>query len=308
MTAWYIPIVLYIVLIHTFYPWFRKKYLIGATEINFTTKFTLHYFFAVLYAWIIILLFGEIQLDRVTFIIFCVGAANGFAAYCQWRADQISMSLGALFGFMDDVIAIGLGFIVLNETQYLSSGISVGLALCASATALLGINNYFKKKQGGKHVAPILFLYILGYTCIWGIATFLMRYWAVSNVPITKFVAAWYGGAFSMALIIFVVNKFWFKNKDAGEENKKTPSTKKTLALTSTAGAFIVGAIFLSYWAYQLAPLTVAKPILFASGLVPPMLVGMFLFNEKSQYQGIEKVFLIQAIVGALFVAFSFSG
>jgi len=302
--AWYVPVLLYIVLIHTIYPWFRKAKLIHAKDIPFTTLFVLHYMFAALYAWIAVVLFGSIKFNTLTWFIIGVGAANGFASYCHWRADQISVSLGAIFGFMDDVIAISLGFIILNETKYLGTGISVGLALCASTTVLLAISNYYKKKTGEKHIAPRFFLYVLAYTGIWGIATFLMKYWAVGEVPITTFAVSWYSGAFTMALVIFIINKL--RELDAERENAVIP-IKKTLAMTSVAGAFICGAIFLGYWAYQLAPLTVVKPILFVAGLVPPMLVGIFLFKEKSQYKGIENILLAQAVVGALFLAFSFS-
>ena len=233
-----------------------------------------------------------------------VGAANGFAAYCSWRAEQISVSLSAIFGFMDDVIAVSLGCIILNETKYLGTGISIGLALCASTTVLLAISNYCKKKTGEKHIAPRFFLYVFGYTVIWGIATFLTKYWAIEDVPITTFAVSWYSGAFMMTLVIFIINKL--RGLDAEIENAAIP-IKKTLAMTSVAGAFICGAIFLLYWALQLAPLTVVKPILFVAGLVPPMLVGIFLFKEKSQYKGAENAMLAQAVIGALFLAFSFN-
>ena len=314
---WFVPVILRIVIIYTVYPWFRKAKLIHTSEVSFIVMFALHYFFAALLGSATALLLGQLNFDKTTMFIMAIGAANGFGAYCQWRADQYSMSFGALAGFMDDVIAVSLGYFILNESQYLNIGITNGLIICAIAVGGLAICNYYKKKTGKEHLGSRFFGYVLGYTVIWGFATFLMRYLAISDVPIGKFVFGWYGGASLTAFAIFCISKLKSAikakkkrdEKDGMDKEIEPVSVFQTLWMTATAGAMIFVNIFLSYWAFKLAPIVVLKPVGFVSAMVPPMLVGLFLFNEKSQYESlIEKSLILLAVIGAVFIAFSFRG
>ncbi|QQG46231.1 MAG: hypothetical protein HYY55_00065 [Candidatus Niyogibacteria bacterium] len=318
---WLVPVIIRILIGNIFYPWFGKAKLIHTDKISFNNRFTLHYFFAAAFGSVAALFLGQLVFDKTLLFITSIGAANGYAAYCQWKADQHSLSFVSITLFMDDVIAITLGYIVLNESKYLNFGMGAGLFLCVVTIIGLGFSNYRKQKIGEEHVAPKLFIYVAVYTVIWGFATFSMRYFALSDISVGKFVFGWYGGAFLMALAIFCITKiksiFPKKDNENKDNEKKNDEMNRelsplpirtTLWMTAVAGGSIFSSIFLSYWALQLAPLTVVKPIFFVSQMLGRMILGLFMFDEYKQYRGIEKILVLLAVIGAITIALSFGG
>src|SRR5918997_6529321 len=73
---------------------------------------------------------GQLQLD---WAIVAVGCGNGLAAYCYRRAIAISLSRTALFAFWDDLLAMGLSYVLLHEGQFLNTCMLLGIGLSVGA-------------------------------------------------------------------------------------------------------------------------------------------------------------------------------
>jgi len=310
LNLWFIPVIIRVLVIDTFAPWLRKAKIINTGNVSFRKRFALHYFFAFMLALGAAIITQSNIITVPTAFIFLIGIFNGYGAFCQWRADQFALSTGALFAFMDDFIAITLGYAILHEAKFLNVGLGIGLALCVSAAILFAIYNYYQKKGGKGHLPWAFFQNVLSYTIIWGFATFLMRYFALEKVSIGTFVFGWYGGAFTIAVIILLLYTLGFiKDKEKeGEKTIEEPvlSRKAVIGMTLLAGALIFLNIVCTYWAFSLAPLTVIKPLFFVSVMVMPTIVGLMFFKEKERWKGFQKMFFLQAVIGGIIIALSF--
>jgi len=308
---WFVPVVIRVLCVHAVYPWFLKSKIIHTDHLSFVNRFTLHYFFAAIFGLITALWLGQLGFDKTTLFIIGIGAANGYAAYCQWKADQINLSLAAIYRFTDDVIAMTLGYWILNEIQHLNSSMIFGLVLCSTAVISFPIVNHFKQENRAKIIPAKFFGYVFAQTAIWGFAKFFMKYFAINNVPIGSWVFGWYGGAFLMALVIFCVSRTKKRSpeKDNAMNKETEPTTLvQTTLMSAAAGTFIFAGVFLGYWALKLAPLTVVNPIFFAASITGPAVVGLFMFGEGKKYGRLEKFLILQTISGAMFFALSFGG
>ena len=306
---WIVPVLMRVFCVHLIYPWFLKSKIIHTDRISFVNRFLLHYFFAAILGVVTALWLSQLSFDKTTTIILGIGAANGYAAYCQWKTDQINQSLAAIYRFVDDVIAMTLGYWVLNEIQHISMNMIIGLAICSIAVISLPVVNYFKRGDRSTAIPVRFFGYILIQTVIWGFAKFLMKYFAINSVPIGTWVFGWYGGAFLMAVIIFCVTRLRTNSSEKKDEvNKETEpvSALQTTWMSAVAGTFVFAGVFLGYWALSIAPLTVVNPIFFAASIVGPAVIGLFLFDESKKYIRLEKFLIFAAIFGAIFFALSF--
>lgn len=302
---WLVPVVLRILICNTLYSWFFKAKILNTVKGNdvaFVRFFTFHYLFAAILGLFTALWLGQTGLDKLLLVIITIGAANGYAAYCQWKVDQYSLAFAGLSFFMDDVIAMTLGYTVLNETKYLNSGMITGLSFCVIALALILYRKY-QKGSGGEHaVTPKLLFYVLAYTIIWGFAKFFVRYFALENVSIGKWVLGWYGGAFIVAITIFFFSEFSSNNK---RDVKPIPLPQMTWK-SAIAGAAMFSGAFLAFWAFRTAPITVVNPIFFTAQMIPRMLIGLYVFKEIKQFDGIEKGYMALSVAGAAIIALSY--
>lgn len=303
---WLVPVALRILICNTLYPWFFKAKILNTVKGNdvaFVRFFTFHYFFAALLGFLTALWLGQTKPDKLLVVIMIIGAANGYAAYCQWKVDQYSLAFAGLTFFMDDVIAMTLGYTVLNETKYLNPGMITGLSFCAVAITLVVYRKY-QKGAGDEHgVTPKLLFYVLAYTTIWGFAKFSIRYFTLSDPSIIgKWVFGWYGGAFIVAMIIFFFSEF-LSNKT--RDVKPIPLPQMTWK-SAVAGAVIFSGVFLAFWAFTTAPITVVNPIFFTAQMVPRMLIGLYIFKEIKQFDSLEKSYMALSIIGAAIIALSY--
>lgn len=311
LSLWFIPVIIRVLIIDTFGPWLRKAKIINTGNVSFRKRFVLHYFFAFMLALGAAIITQSNIISLTTIIIFCIGIFNGYGAFCQWRADQFALSIGALFAFTDDFIAITLGYAILHEGKFLNAGLGAGLALCISAGILFAVYNYYQKKNEKEYLPLAFFRNVLSYTIIWGFATFLMRYFALEKISIGTFVFGWYGGAFFTATIIFSLYALGIirdkeENKKRNTAEQPVLSDKAVIGMTFLAGTLIFLNIVCTYWAFSLAPLTVVKPLFFVSLMVMPALVGLFIFHEKERFKGFAKMFLLQAVAGGILIALGF--
>ncbi|OGF74046.1 hypothetical protein A3J56_01755 [Candidatus Giovannonibacteria bacterium RIFCSPHIGHO2_02_FULL_46_20] len=298
---WYVPIILHIVFIDLVYPWFLKGRVIDQ---NLLRRYFLQYLFAACFGIGVAFLFNQFHLAPVTLLVLGIGAMNGFATYNYFRAAAINLSTLSLFGFMDDVIAISLGYILLNERTFFNTGLSMGLLLSGSAAILYAWSAYQRKKSEGKNIVPIvIFFHIAIFTTLWGLATFSMRYFAIKQVDFGSFVFGWCGGSFIAACCIFL-----FKKERSLQDEIAAMAQKSDLGVALLSSIFIGSGILLAYWAYILAPLAVIKPIVCVSAMLIPAIVGLFVFKEGVQLNIKEKISFALAVTGIIVIAISFNG
>src|SRR3989338_1063569 len=179
MAIWLIPIVLRILLINAIYPVLLKGKIITKDIIQ---RFFLQYLFCSLISLACAVYLGQFVLGTTMFLLIGIGILNGVSAYADWRATEINLSSMSLFSFLDDVIAISLGFLILKETEFLNRQIGLGLLLCVLAIVLLSVGNYMKKhREGGSNTALPLkfFVYVFIFTSIWGVNAFFIRWFAL---------------------------------------------------------------------------------------------------------------------------------
>ena len=196
--AWYVPVFLRVLVANVIHPSISKHVVM---KHSLQKRHLFNFSFCSLVAISIAVACGQLSLTTTTLFIFCVGVANGWAAYCQWKALGISLSRNSLFTFWDDIIAMSLSYYLLNEGQFLNFQGKLGIILSVAAVTLFAFRDYCRKEGVGDKVPSRFYFYVGLYSVIWGVATFLMRKWGVEKVPISTFLASWYtGGVFGIAL------------------------------------------------------------------------------------------------------------
>jgi len=146
-------------------------------------RFTLQFTAALLFALLFSIWSGGLSLDRWVMVSFLIGALSAFGAYCQWRSMDLSMSRYGLFTWLDDIIAIGLGYVFLFEDKFLNLVMVVGIVIAFISIILFIIRDARRKKTGEEHIQPSFYLWSLGYCCAFGIVIFLIRVLARTWTP-----------------------------------------------------------------------------------------------------------------------------
>lgn len=226
------------------------------------------------------ILFGEFSIAAFSLIVFLTGAINGYAAYACFIATRYSQSGVAFFAFVDDIVAIGLSFIILSEHRLLGMVGWSGLVLCITATILFAWNNKKKHEVGSLTALPFtFFVYGIGAFFIWGIAHFMMRVWgSIDNVSIGQFVVPWYLGACTTAYIILGIR---YINNKLGSESFDTKLPVRTILTIVIFGILTVVNLVLTFATFSLAPLAIVKPAFSLAQIYVPLILGLFVFNEK---------------------------
>lgn len=240
----------------------------------------------------------EKSFDLFFFLIMAIGFINSFAFYFYWQAISINLSKASIFKQPDDLVGIALGYLLLNELKFINPAIVAGMLLIiASALLFIWPKNKSKQEIQSLDKNKTLIKLIFYYSFIWGLAIFLMRYFAIQEISFTKFLLGWYGGAFlGSALLAFISsrrisNLLLFKKQ-----------TLITLPL-----AFITWlSMILSYWAFNLAPITVIQPISMASEMILPCLIGLFYFKESKELTKQEYIAILIGFAGGIIIAFSY--
>lgn len=240
-----------------------------------TRRIVWMYVFAACFSLVLVLVTGAPLTGPAVVIIGIIGFANSWGAYCQWRAVDISVSRTYLFTQADDLIAMALGYIVLREHEYLSSSavLASGIVIAIAGGTAIALARH--RSAVGTTAAVFswrrLAGWITGYSVVWGVANFAMRYFAVAGVRFPTFLAAWYGGSFVGALSI----RWFLGRREAG-----TP-----LNWSGVSGMFLLACtVFIQLlgwvWAQQLAPITVVQPIKQVAEMVIPTIIGLTVFKE----------------------------
>ncbi|MEK7531876.1 MAG: hypothetical protein AAB545_03055 [Patescibacteria group bacterium] len=292
---WLIPVVLRIFVGHIIAPWMIKK---AATGVGREERFMLQFASAALLSVLGVLVFG-LSFDTNLLITVGVGFINGFGAYCQWRAIELSLSKTSLFTPGDDLIGMTLAYYFLDEGRLLNTPITLGIMFSFTAVALFSYGDYRQKTKetstNGAHPLA-LYAWIAGYSVIWGVAIFCTRLMALEQVAPSTFIAGWYFGALLAAIII--IRMKWRKERSV--------ISRRDVTLSVGLGCVILTALGLNYWALILAPLLVVQPIFLVSEIVFPVLIGLIGFGEKKDYGFAEWCYLCLGILGSFFVVVGF--
>lgn len=299
MTQWWLPALLRIIIGNGIAHWLIKH--VSGMHSR-TARLFLQFLFCALFATIIASTFGNLQTDGKFYFLLVVGFFNGFGAYCQWRAIDISLSKNALFTFWDDIIAMSLGIFILNEWRFLNRGIILGIICSFAALILFARHDY---QNGGKNKTGFDFYgYVLAYSIIWGFAVFFQRYFAFHKLPTSTFLTGWYGGAFIAASVIFL----FFRETGSGETKKEITLREKYMMLGWSAllALSIFGSMGTTYWSYMLAPIAVLQPIYLVAEMIVPALIGFFAFGERKHYGLAEWFYFALGITGGIIIAYNF--
>jgi hypothetical protein len=259
------------------------------------------FFLQFLFALAIVTVFGlathQLVWRLLVPVIILMGVASGFAAACQWRAIDISLSRTSLFTFWDDIIAMTLSLALLGEVRVLNPGIGLGVAMSLSAVIAYAAWSYRARRKGSDAVPLRFFLYVGTYSIIWGVAVFLMKYLGTAGVPIGTFLAAWYFGATISAGILLAT-----RPQERGTQLLSGRQIAETLLLATT----VAGSLALTYWAYQLAPQNIVQPYFLIGEMVLPTIIGLTVFREHRMLAPWEKFLFALAILGGIIIGISY--
>ena len=292
---WLIPVFFRIIFAYLIAPGLIKKM---TDEPARTRKLVWQFGLAAIFAVGLAVLAGANLADPRIAIVLLIGAVNAFACYCQWRAMAISLSKTSIFTQADDLIAIGLGYIFLNEASFVGLGLGIGIALAIGSALLLSVvkSRGSKNSVQGKNERSLL-MWVGAYSLIWGGAMFSYRWFAVQNVSPFAFMAAWYAGSFVGAVGVYFA---------MGKEEAGRPLTRRQTSIVACLAVVIVASNLAAYWTTVFAPITVAQPIFQIAEMVFPTLIGLYVFKEKKDLGRIDKLAFAVGMAGGVIIALSY--
>lgn len=302
---WLIPVGIRILLANIWTPIVSKKLAMSKYR---ERAFLWQYFLCAVLSWIVFLVVGrdfsyllkDIKIAHLTLpvlsIAIGIGLLNGFACYCFWRAQAISLSKSSVMAVPDDIIALLLVYWLAPQLElpFLTLGLAVGVILCLSTGIIFGLQKTTLEYTGTKLVA-----WVLGYTIIWGTANFLFRFFAGGvKLPWHNFLLVWYNASLLSALIIFSITKL------SGKLGPRMTSQgrKDTLKLV----LLIWACLALLYTALKSGPLTAIKPIFLVTASLGPMLVGFFYYKEYQPLRKSEKLAFVLGLIGIAVIVLTF--
>lgn len=267
---------------------------IGAVEGSRTRKLVWQYFFAALLALATAVVAGQLKLTWSVMIVVVIGAANAFGCYCHWRAYDISMARTAMLSNLDDLLALGLGYALLGELGLLNPVLIAGVGVSIVSAIVFAKIKYSSKGTSSGHLMG----WVLGYSGIWGIAMFSMRYFSLQGLNILTFVVAWYVGAWIGAIFTrFVI----MGSKEAGQ-----PLTHTQLAKVCLLAVAIWVSLMSAYWMRKLVPITVIQPIQLVAEMSIPVVIAMILFGEARNISRKEVFVIVGGLIGVVLIAIGF--
>ncbi|MFH1841386.1 MAG: DMT family transporter [Candidatus Nealsonbacteria bacterium] len=246
--------------------------------------------------WAFAAITKEIHFSTFFLLIVAAGAINAFGAFCNWNAIKYSVSKTGLFSPMQDVIAVSLAVIFLDEmSAYNNTLLIPGVILIFLAAFILKGRSNEKGNPGLKWL-----LFVLAAMFIWGITTFLLKVFSFT-VAKTVFLTYWYLGSLTGSLpILWLTRKEKRKLFPTGLKN--IPNYTKGIPLTAIC---ILLAMLGQYWTLQLAPASVALPIRSFGIILLPILVGWWIFKETKKLTKFQKLGFVPGVIGASLIIVS---
>lgn len=297
--TWYVPVFLRILVANGLFAVLLK---LIAGKHSRIKRLLVQFLFCAVLSLVAAVAFSRLEFTWLTLAIGVTGMASAIGAYCQWRAVDISMARNSLFTFWDDIIAMGLSIIILKEGRSLNAGIGLGILLSLAAVILFVWSNY-QKQANQKEISPRFFLYVGCYSLIWGVASFLMKYYGLHKVPVGTFLFAWYSGT-----VISSLGMLAFYRPSAAERRAAAPLKPRDIAMLAALSLCVIVSLGLSYWAYQLAPQNVVQPYFLLGEMILPTFLGLFIFYERKHLERREYAYFALAILGGILIGINFRG
>lgn len=290
-TPWYVPVFLSLVIGDGLQQIFIKKV---AGQHSKTTRFIIMYAISALLAAILGLATGNVRLDFAALVIIGIGFFNALATYAHWVAVDISLSKASIYLILDNLLAMALSYIILSEGRFLTLWLSIGIALSLISAIFFPI---WKKINGGKTKSGVqkeikLLICVFIFSIVWGGAIFSMRYFGVQGFAPLRFVWSWYLGSFIGSAVIFLLNrgpKNWIGLKDIGQ------ITILSVCMLASLGTY--------YWAVMLSPQVAVQPIFMTMEMILPTILGLYMFKEIKELDGVEKSILVVGGIGAIIIS-----
>lgn len=307
-------VALYVVMRYVIGAWWQKHL---ADQGARRRALILQYFACFCLAVVGVTFFGGVKFDASFAVILVIGFANGFACYCQWQANAVSMSKNSLFTFLDDCIALLLAYIILHETKFLNPMLIAGTLLSVGVAVCYGFHDYPKRVKeernalGKSQSAGVpsklpphsLIYYVAWYSVIWGVANFSCRYFAVQEIGAFQFLVPWYTGALIAAAYVYCTRD---RSETMPDGSPIVPLDLKGLAMRFGFGVLIALCLAVEYKALERTPQAVVQPILLVAELLVATAIGLYWFHEREKLDPGEGKYFAFGILGGLLAAAGF--
>lgn len=257
------------------------------------------YGFAAAFA-ILISIVLRMPIQNLTWIVACLGILNAFANYAYWQAiaTPAGLSKTSIFVPMQNFVALGLGYVFLNELGVLTPWLGFGVLLLLASAVLFSWDRAGQaKKEGSIGSSHSIWKWITFFIVVWGVINFAMRPLAINELPWSDFILGFYGGSFVGAAAVYKISS---KGKRGGS------LTGKQIVNTAILATIIMSSVAFAYLTQGLAPITVVQPILGFSGILFPVAIGLLYFKEKKHLDKKGWVALLLGIVGATIIVFGY--
>ncbi len=258
--------------------------------------------FALIFSLIAAVIAGALALSWSMAVIALIGMVCAFAGYVYWLGvDTIGLSKTALFGQGGGIVAILLGFIILQEARQMNFWLWIGVSLSLGAVLVLAFfrarSGFGKDKTADKVKQRSIQLWLCACCLVWGLASFSMRYFSLNAVSPWSFAMAWYGGGLVGAGIVFAL---------AGKKEAGQPLHLRNYLWILPRSFVICASLMFSCWTMKFAPITIVQPIVMISGLVFPIILGLWLFKETQNLSRWEKIVMLVGIIGGVIIALGY--
>lgn len=295
---WRLPVMLYIVLAFGLVRWIGKKYIVGDKR---TKRLFLQFFVCFIAAVVLAVTQGQVTVAfKAAAIVWFVGLINGVACFYSWKAQDISLGKSSVFTIWDDIIAMALSFVILDEGRHINAWSGAGIVLSLIALFSFAIHAYRAKNKGGSDLPLKCIFYIGIYSVLWGIALFAQRYFSAEAVPFASFALAWYGGS---VIAAFALRAF-VREEDPNQQGELTAQDK---VITTVYSLLIILCLGTAYWSFK-SPQVIVQPIYFVAEAIVPTIIAFWFFNERKQFDRIEYVYLGIAMFAVLLIFWGYTG
>ncbi|MEK7583932.1 MAG: hypothetical protein AAB490_01695 [Patescibacteria group bacterium] len=301
---WLIPVFLKVLFGNIVTPIVLKKV---TSQGSRSRRFRSQYIFASVLVWATVLLMSGGNIAWPSFgLVLLIGFLQSFGTYCYWHAIKISVSKTAVTTQFDDLLGMIMGYGFLGEAYYLRNApLATGIVLSlASVFVYVWLRVTVKKGDANSELARqtsdsdrALAMWVAGYSVLWGLAYFSLRFFALREVPHSTFLPAWYTGALIGSQVVF-----W----TAGEKERGERLTVRDHLASGLLAVLIVSSLAFQYWASKLTPITVHQPIYQVTEMIFPALIGLFYFKEIKALTKSGKAAFVLGAVGMLLIAMSY--
>lgn len=302
--TWHVPVALAVIFGYIVHPYVNKK--IANDEKYKISKLALSPLFAFLGSLILFVLGkltgfvnGSMTITADVLFLLLISLLNPVANYFHWQALKTHQSLTAVFTWLDDLICIILGYIVLSEGKFLNSNIAIGMAMVFLAVIIFSSFKGSLRNISGQRLTSLI-VSITKYSVIWGAVMFLMRFFALRGMQWFQFVPTWYLGSFIGASAMFLLS------------DKKTRGSaaelKPYLPVCFGVGMSTLVSMLLTFSvrSWPNLPILATQPIFQASEMILPTMVGLYIYNEKKNFNWLGLAAMAIGLAGGLIIAFSF--